>query len=60
MGRSVETRRCDNPVREHYEVGRAVGVTGTPAIVLESGENRTGVRSPPEDLAQMLDERVSG
>ena len=59
MGRSVETRRCDNPVREHYEVGRAVGVTGTPAIVLESGEIVPGY-VPPEDLAQMLDERVSG
>ena len=59
MGRSVETRRCDNPVREHYEVGRAVGVTGTPAIVLESGEIVPGY-VPPEELAQMLDERVSG
>ena len=59
MGRPVETRRCDNPVREHYEVGRAVGVTGTPAIVLESGEIVPGY-VPPEDLAQMLDERVSG
>ena len=59
MGRSVETRRCDNPVREHYEIGRAVGVTGTPAIVLESGEIVPGY-VPPEDLAQMLDERVSG
>ena len=59
MGRSVETRSCDNPVREHYEVGRAVGVTGTPAIVLESGEIVPGY-VPPEELAQMLDERVSG
>ena len=59
MGRSVETRRCENPVREHYEVGRAVGVTGTPAIVLESGEIVPGY-VPPEELAQMLDERVPG
>ena len=59
MGRSIETRRCDNPVHEHYEVGRAIGVTGTPAIVLESGEIVPGY-VPPEELVQMLDERISG
>ena len=45
-------RRC-------FEAIRAVGVTGTPAIVLESGEIVPGY-VPPEELAQMLDERVSG
>ena len=59
MGRSIETRRCDNPVREHYEIGLEAGVTGTPALVLESGELVPGY-VPPEDLAQMLDERAPG
>ena len=59
MGRSVETRRCDNPVREHYELGSAIGVTGTPSIILESGEMMPGY-IPPQELARILGEREPG
>ena len=59
MGRAIEARRCDNPVRAHYDIGLEAGVTGTPAIILESGELVPGY-VPPEELAQMLDERVPG
>ena len=58
-GRSVEPRSCANPVREQYEAGQAIGVNGTPAIVLESGEMIPGY-VPPDDLASRLDERTSG
>ena len=58
-GLSVETARCDNPVREHYESGQAIGVTGTPAIVLESGELIPGY-VPPQELRDRLDGRGSG
>ena len=37
-GAPVDPRTCDNPVQDHYNLGREVGVTGTPAIMLESGE----------------------
>ena len=37
-GRDVPNRECDNPVDEHYEIGRVVGVTGTPALVLDNGQ----------------------
>ena len=59
MGRGIEPRRCANPVREHYESGLAIGVTGTPAIILESGRMVPGY-VPPAELAQMLDEREPG
>ena len=59
MGTSIEMLSCDNPVREHYEIGRNIGVTGTPAIVLESGEIVPGY-VPPQELARRLDERGSG
>ena len=59
MGREIEPRRCANPVREHYESGLAIGVTGTPAIILESGRMVPGY-VPPAELAQMLDEREPG
>ena len=59
MGTSIEMLSCDNPVREHYETGQGIGVTGTPAIVLESGEIVPGY-VPPQELARRLDERGSG
>ena len=58
-GMSVEAVRCDNPVRDHYEAGQAIGVTGTPAIVLESGELIPGY-VPAQELASRLDEGGSG
>ena len=58
-GRAVEAARCDNPVSAHYEAGRAIGVRGTPSIVLDSGEMIPGYVEPQELLGR-LDERVSG
>jgi thiol:disulfide interchange protein DsbC len=55
-GKSVSYRRCDNPVREHYLLGQAVGVTGTPALVLENGELIPGY-IPPNRLRRLLDEK---
>ena len=52
----IEPARCEHPVREHYETGQRIGVTGTPAIVLESGEIVPGY-VPPEELARSLDEQ---
>ena len=58
-GRAVEAARCDNPVSAHYEAGRAIGVRGTPSIVLESGEMIPGYVEPQE-LLDRLDGRASG
>ena len=58
-GNEIAVAGCDNPVRDQYEAGKAIGVTGTPALVLESGELIPGY-VPPEDLANRLDERESG
>ena len=37
-GQNVPERNCDNPVMQHYELGNRIGITGTPAIVLPSGQ----------------------
>ena len=58
-GIAIDRARCDDPVREHYEAGQAIGVTGTPAIILESGELIPGYVPPPE-LLDRLEERTSG
>ncbi|MFO7993313.1 MAG: DsbC family protein [Marinobacter sp.] len=53
QGRSVEQQSCENPVREQFQLGGRVGVTGTPAIVLEDGTMVAGY-VPAEKLAEGL------
>lgn len=52
-GRSVEKKSCDNPVLEQYQLGSQVGVTGTPAILLEDGSMVRGYL-PARNLAEGL------
>lgn len=44
---------CDNPVQRHYELGKKMGVTGTPAIITESGGLIPGYR-PAAEMAKAL------
>jgi thiol:disulfide interchange protein DsbC len=52
-GKKIPAKTCDNPVDEHLALGRKVGVSGTPAIMLESGEMVPGYVEPKR-LAQMI------
>lgn len=36
-GGSVPAATCDNPIAESYNLGREVGVTGTPTIIVDDG-----------------------
>jgi len=36
-GVSIPDKKCDNPVASQFELGQQLGVSGTPAIVLEDG-----------------------
>lgn len=53
-GETVAKAECDNPVTDHYEIGKKVGVTGTPAILTADGRLLPGYL-PAQDLAQRLD-----
>jgi len=53
LGQSVTPASCANPVLEQYRLGRQLGVTGTPAIVLEDGNMIRGY-VPAEQLAKGL------
>ena len=44
---------CDNPVEAQYKLGQSLGVTGTPAILLDDGSLIPGYR-PAKDLAKLL------
>jgi thiol:disulfide interchange protein DsbC len=52
-GGAVQSADCANPVAEQYNLGRLVGVTGTPAIVLEDGTLMPGY-VPAKTLARGL------
>jgi thiol:disulfide interchange protein DsbC len=57
-GKSVTPGQCDNPVADHMALGEPVGVTGTPAIVLENGDLVPGYLEPQRLLA-MLEQRAA-
>lgn len=52
-GEPIDSATCDNPVAEQYELGKQVGVTGTPAILLEDGNIIRGYM-PADKLAEGL------
>ncbi|MEZ5558334.1 MAG: DsbC family protein [Pseudomonadales bacterium] len=52
-GGTIPDATCDNPVAQEYDLGRQVGVTGTPAIVLEDGTLLPGYM-PADELARTV------
>jgi len=53
-GEDPVPEQCDNPITEQYELGKALGVTGTPALLTSSGQLIPGY-VPPDQLRQRLD-----
>ncbi|MGD8416990.1 MAG: thioredoxin fold domain-containing protein [Pseudomonadales bacterium] len=52
-GKEIPDKTCPNPVADEYALGQQVGVSGTPAIVLEDGRLLPGYM-PADDLAATL------
>lgn len=52
-GADIPLTDCESPVEEQFELGREVGVTGTPALVLEDGTMLPGY-VPADTLAGYL------
>ncbi len=52
-GLSIPENDCDNPVVEQYQLGQAIGVTGTPAIVTADGRLLPGYM-PAARLAEAV------
>jgi thiol:disulfide interchange protein DsbC len=53
LGMLVESSKCDNPVAQEYELGNAMGVTGTPAVYTDQGK-QIGGYLPADDMIKML------
>lgn len=57
-GKNIEKIACDNnPVKQELDLGRNVGVTGTPALILPTGELLPGY-VPAERLVAYIEEAV--
>jgi thiol:disulfide interchange protein DsbC len=54
-GAVLPDKNCKNPVASNYEIGQAMGVSGTPAMVTEGGYMLPGY-VPAERLSKILDE----
>ncbi|MEA3413147.1 MAG: DsbC family protein [Pseudomonadota bacterium] len=57
-GKKIPEKTCKNPVTEQHDLGLAMGVNGTPAILLESGELLPGYK-PADKLSKYLDETAA-
>ena len=55
-GETVESESCGTtPVQQHYLLGQAFGISGTPAIVVDTGE-LIGGYVEPDELSKYLNE----
>ena len=52
-GKTIKPLTCENPVTEHYRLGEAMGLRGTPAVYLDDGD-QIGGYVPAQELIQML------
>jgi thiol:disulfide interchange protein DsbC len=50
---TIPQKTCDDPVAKQYDLGKRMGVTGTPAIILKDGTLIPGYR-PAADLIKII------
>ncbi len=58
-GKALEDKQCDNPIGDHFNLGVAMGVRGTPAILMEDGSIVPGY-VPAKKLLKQLDGMDAG
>ncbi len=54
LGSEPDPDQCENPVADHYQLGKDLGVTGTPALLTSNGQLIPGY-VPPDQLRKRLD-----
>lgn len=57
-GKLTPQKSCDNPVAAQFQAGQKLGVSGTPAILLDDGRLLPGY-VPPDELKRLLDAPAS-
>ncbi|MDG4550030.1 MAG: thioredoxin fold domain-containing protein [Candidatus Contendobacter sp.] len=56
-GKTIENRTCTNPVADDYNLGKKIGVSGTPAIFTDSGEHVGGYLSAAAMLERLSSQK---
>ncbi|SIT72607.1 thiol:disulfide interchange protein DsbC [Ectothiorhodosinus mongolicus] len=56
-GETIESRQCEVPAEAHVAAGQLMGVNGTPAMLLESGDLVPGYR-PADEINRLLEQLV--
>ncbi len=54
-GKSMDSKKCDNPIASDYSLGQRIGVTGTPAVYSADG-TLVGGYLPPAQMKQRLEQ----
>ena len=57
-GSNIRISSCENPVADHFELGQKMQISGTPALILESGNILPGY-VPPEELKNLLEQTTN-
>jgi thiol:disulfide interchange protein DsbC len=52
-GAELEAKDCENPINEHLNVSRSLGVRGTPAIILQDGSMLPGYVPASKLIAEL-------
>ncbi len=52
-GEEIEKKTCDNPIQQHQALAQSLGIRGTPAIMLESGQLMPGYVPAAKLIQQM-------
>ena len=55
----METKDCENPIDEHLNVSRSLGVRGTPAIILQNGSMLPGYVPASKLIAELANLNLS-
>jgi thiol:disulfide interchange protein DsbC len=58
LGAEPDPAKCDNPIEAQYQLGRDLGVTGTPSLLTADGQMIPGY-VPPDKLRQRLDQMAA-
>lgn len=56
LGQAVPAKKCDNPIDKEYKLATALGIAGTPGIILPDGTLYGGY-APPDELLAVLAKR---
>lgn len=57
-GKSIDSKTCENPIKEHIALGQQVGLTGTPLIFTGGGARINGYQPADQLYARLLSEQV--